>query len=80
MRYDIGAFVRPGFERQSQAYSLAFLLLGGRRAANGFLDSVNTDLLCVPRERAGSSLLGLVEVVRVLRREALRLAQSANRS
>jgi len=71
---------RSGLKRQSEAFNLAFLLLGGRRAANDFLDGVNSDLQCSLRRHAGTSVLGLVEVVRVLRRAALTAAHSALRS
>ena len=69
----------PSLKRQAEAFSLAFVLLGGRRAANGFLDAVNQDLMCKPRQRAGTSVLGLVQVVRVLRRVALTPAYPAIR-
>lgn len=71
---------RPSLKRQSEVFGLAFVLLGGRRAANGFLDTVNEDLRCRPRHRAGTSVLGLVEVVRVLRRAALKSAHSTVQS
>lgn len=61
-------------KRRSEAFNLAFVLLGGRRAANGFLDSVHPGMIDVPRQRVGASELGLIEVVRVLRRQALRAA------
>jgi hypothetical protein len=59
--------------RRSEAFNLAFLLLGGRRAANGYLDSEHPSLGCIPRKRAGGSALGLIEVARVLRRDAMNL-------
>lgn len=62
---------RAARKRGAEAFDLAFLLLGGRRAANGFLDSVHPGLAEMPRARVAASPLGLVEVVRVLRREAL---------
>ena len=58
-------------KRRSEAFDLAFLLLGGRRAANSFLDTPNPGLSGIPRMRADTSALGLIEVVRVLRRHAL---------
>jgi len=61
----------PSLKRRCEAFNLAFLLLGGRRAANHFLDAMNPSLAGVPRMRADSSPLGLVEVTRVLRRAAL---------
>lgn len=71
---------RPVLQRQFEEYTLAFLLLGGRKATRDFLDAFNRDLRGLSRERAGKSVLGLVEVVRVLRRQALHIAQSAARS
>jgi len=66
----------PSLKRRSDAFNLAFLLLGGRRAANHFLDAMNPSLAGIPRMRADSSPLGLVEVTRVLRRAALDAAPS----
>lgn len=63
-------------KRRSEAFNLAFVLLGGRRAANGFLDSVHPGMIDVPRTRVGASDLGLIEVVRVLRRQALNATPS----
>lgn len=58
-------------KRRAEAFSLAFLLLGGRRAANGYLDTEHPGLACSPRHRADASLLGLIEVARVIRRDAM---------
>jgi hypothetical protein len=60
-----------GLKRRAEAFSLAFVLLGGRRAANGYLDTEHPGLACSPRQRADASPLGLIEVARVLRRDAL---------
>lgn len=62
---------RPGSRRCAEAFSLAFLLLGGRRAANGYLDKAHPSLACNPRQRADASALGLIEVARLIRRDAL---------
>lgn len=70
-RPDLAGGDHLALRRRADAFSLAFVLLGGRRAANSFLDSEHRSLAGVPRTRAGTSALGLVEVVRVLRREAL---------
>ena len=57
--------------RRAAAFSLAFLLLGGRRAANLYLDTLHPGLASLPRQRAGGSALGLIEVSRKLRRDAM---------
>ena len=64
-------------KRRWDAFNLAFLLLGGRQAANRFLDAMHPSLAGTPRMRAGASGLGLIEVARVLRREALKAAPPA---
>jgi len=57
-------------ERRAQVVDLAFLLLGGRKAASMFLSTRHPDLGGVPSTIAMSSQWGLVEVVRVMRRHA----------
>lgn len=61
------------WRRRSEPYDLAFLLLGGSRAARGFLENENAGLSQAPVMAAMKSSLGLVEVTRVLRRMALGL-------
>jgi len=64
--------------RKSELYDIAFLLLGGRRAAQAFLYEDHPVLDRKPFLAAMASPLGLIEAVYVLRREALacRVAQS----
>lgn len=61
------------WRRRSELYDLAFLLLGGSRAARGFLGNDHAGLSQAPVEAALKSPLGLTEATRVLRREALGL-------
>lgn len=59
-------------KRRSDAFNLAFVLLGGRRAANDYLDTMHSRLDGIPRQRAQASAWGLIEAVRVMRRDAMR--------
>lgn len=61
------------WRRRSELHHLAFLLLGGSRAARGFLGSDHAGLSQTPVVAAMKSSLGLIEATRVLRREALGL-------
>lgn len=65
-------------KRGAEAFDIAFVLLGGRRAANDYLDTTHPGLGGVPRERSNQSALGLIEVVRVMRRDALIAARAQN--
>lgn len=64
--------------RRSEAFNLAFLLLGGRQAATSFLCDIHPRLAARPGLAAMQSPWGLVEVVRVLRREAQALAHETD--
>jgi len=64
---------REAWQRRSELYDLAFLLLGGSRAARGFLGNDHAGLSQAPVVIAMKSSLGLVEVTRALRREAFGL-------
>lgn len=57
-------------KRRAEVVDLAFLLLGGRRAGNAFLFRHHPVLAGIPANLAMSSPWGLVEVARVMRREA----------
>lgn len=66
-------------KRRSEVFNLAFLLLGGRQAATTFLSDIHPRLAARPGFAAMKSPWGLVEVVRVLRREAQALAPETDR-